>query len=115
MRYLARVPARRGHPSESMWHRARPQADRGKYLLVRGGHAYFGRHFVRSVLGARTHPCACVDKDRALSCLRQTMAERPGEYEAMLECDKDWEGARGGFFVLMPDMDEMAPASALDA
>ena len=29
--------------------------------------------------------------------------------------DKDWEGARGGFFVLMSNMDEMAPASALDA
>ena len=39
----------------------------------------------------------------------------PGEYEAMLERDKDWEGARGGLLVPMPDMDEMAPASALDA
>ena len=29
--------------------------------------------------------------------------------------DKDWEGARGGFFVPMPDTGEMAPASALDA
>ena len=115
MRYLARMPARRGYPFKSMWHRARPQADRGKYLFVRGGHAYFGRHFVRSVLGARTHLYVYVDKDRALSCLRQTMAERPGEYEAMPGRDKDWEGARGGFFVPMPDMDEMAPASALDA
>ena len=43
------------------------------------------------------------------------MAERPGEYEAMPGRDKDWEGARGGFFVLMSNMDEMAPASALDA
>ena len=115
MRYLARMPARRGYPFKSMWHRVKPQVNRGKYLFVRGGHAYFGRHFVRSVLGARTHPCVYVDKDRALSCLRQTMAERPGEYEAMLERDKDWEGARGGFFVLMSNMDEMAPASALDA
>ena len=66
-----------------MWHRARPQADRGKYLFVGGGHAYFGRHFVRGVLGARTHLYVYVDKDRALSCLRQTMAERPGERGAM--------------------------------
>ena len=29
--------------------------------------------------------------------------------------NRDWEGARGGFFVPMPDMDEIAPASALDA
>ena len=115
MRYLARMPARRGYPFKSMWHRVKPQVNRGKYLFVRGGHAYFGRHFVRSVLGARTHLYVYVDKDRALSCLRQTMAERPGEYEAMLERDKDWEGARGGFFVLMSNMDEMAPASALDA
>ncbi len=115
MRYLARMPARRGYPFKSMWHRARPQADRGKRLFVRGGHAYFGRHFVRGVLGARTHPRARVDRDRALSCLRQTRDGRPGEREAMLGRDKDWEGARGGFFVLMSNMDEMAPASALDA
>ena len=115
MRYLARMPARRGHPFKSMWHRARPQVNGGKRLFVRGGHAYFGRHFVRSVLGARTHLYVYVDKDRALSCLRQTRDGRPGEYEAMPGRDKDWEGARGGFFVLMSNMDEMAPASALDA
>ena len=84
MRHLARMPARRGHPPEGTWHRARPRADRGKRLLAGGGHAYFGRHFARGVLGARTHPCACVDKDRALSCLRQTRDGRPGEREAML-------------------------------
>ena len=33
----------------------------------------------------------------------------------MSERDKDWEGARDGFFVPMPDTGEMAPASALDA
>lgn len=114
-RHLARMPARRGHPPESMWHRARPRADRGKYLFVRGGHAYFGRHFVHGVLGARTHPYACVDKDRAPSRLRQARDGRPGEREAMPGRDKDWEGARGGFFVPMPDTGEMAPASALDA
>ena len=43
------------------------------------------------------------------------MAERPGEYEAMPGRDKDWEGARGGLLVPMPDTGEMAPASALDA
>ena len=84
MRHLARMPARRGHPPEGTWHRARPRADRGKRLLAGGGHAYFGRHFACGVLGARTHPCACVDKDRALSCLRQTRDGRPGEREAML-------------------------------
>lgn len=113
--HLARMPARRGYPFKSMWHRARPRADRGKRLLAGGGHAHLGRHLVRSVLGARTHPCARVDKDRALSCLRQTRDGRPGEREAMPGRDKDWEGARGGFFVPMPDTGEMAPASALDA
>ena len=98
-RHLARMPARRGHPFKSMWHRARPRADRGKRLLAGGGHAHLGRHLARGVLGARTHPCACVGKDRALSCLRQTRDGRPGEYEAMPGRDKDWEGARGGFFV----------------
>ena len=29
--------------------------------------------------------------------------------------DKDWEGARGGLLVPMPDTGEMAPVSALDA
>ena len=115
MRYLARMPARRGYPFKSMWHRARPRADRGKYLFVRGGHAYFGRHFVRGVLGARTHLYVYVDKDRALSCLRQARDGRPGEREAMPGRDKDWEGARGGLLVPMPDTGETAPASALDA
>ena len=115
MRHLARMPARRGHPPESMWHRARPQADRGKRLLAGGGRAHLGRHLARGVLGARTHPYACVDRDRAPSRLRQARDGRPGEREAMPGRDKDWEGARGGFFVPMPDTGEMAPASALDA
>ena len=109
-RHLARMPARRGHPPEGTWHRARPQADRGKRLVAGGGHAYFGCHFACGVLGARTHPCACVDKDRAPSRLRQTKDGRPGEREAMPGRDKDWEGARGGPFVPMPDTGETAPA-----
>ncbi len=114
-RHLARMPARRGYPFKGTWHRARPQADRGKRLVAGGGHAYFGCHFACGVLGARTHPCACVDKDRAPSRLRQTRDGRPGEREAMPGRDKDWEGARGGPFVPMPDTGETAPASALDA
>ena len=115
MRYLARMPARRGYPPEGTWHRARPQADRGKRLLAGGGHAHLGRHLARGVLGARTHPRARAGRGRAPSRLRQARDGRPGEREAMPGRDKDWEGARGGFFVPMPDMDEMAPASALDA
>ena len=114
-RHLARMPARRGHPPEGTWHRARPRADRGKRLLAGGGHAHLGRHLARGVLGARTHPCARADRDRAPSRLRQARDGRPGEREAMPGRDKDWEGARGGFFVPMPDTGEMAPASALDA
>ena len=114
-RHLARMPARRGHPPEGTWHRARPRADRGKRLLAGGGHAHLGRHLARGALGARTHPHACVGRDRAPSRLRQTKDGRPGEREAMPGRDKDWEGARGGFFVPMPDTGEMAPASALDA
>ena len=115
MRYLARMPARRGYPYKTMWHDVKAQVNRGKYAFVRGGHAYFGRHFVRVVQGAESHLYVYVDKENALSCLRQTMTERPEEYEAMLERDKDWEQVRGGFFVLISNMDEMAPAEALDA
>lgn len=114
MRYLARMPARRGYPFKTMWHRIKPQVNRGKYLFARGGHAYFGRHFVEDVFGTPTHLYVYVDKENALSCLRQTMSERPDEYEAMLERDKDWEGVRGGFFVLCSNM-EMGAREALDA
>ena len=115
MRYLARMPARRGYPFKTMWHDVKSQVNRGKYAFVRGGHAYFGRHFVREVQGTESHLYVYVDKENALSCLRQTMTDRPEEYEAMLERDKDWEQARGGFFVLISNMDEMTPAGALDA
>ena len=94
-RHLARTPARRGHPPEGTWHRARPRADRGKRLLAGGGHTHLGRHLARGVLGARTHPCARADRDRAPSRLRQARDGRPGEREAMPGRDKDWEGARG--------------------
>ena len=109
-RHLARMPARRGHPPEGTWHRARPRADRGKRLLAGGGHTHLGRHLARGVLGARTHPCARADRDRAPSRLRQARDGRPGEREAMPGRDKDWEGARGGLLVPMPDTGETAPA-----
>ena len=115
MRYLARMPARRGYPFRTLWHEARGQTDRGKYAFVRAGHTYFGRHFTREVQGKDCHLYVFVDKDNALSCLRKTMSERPEEYDAMLERDKDWEQVRGGYFVLVSNMEEMSPARALDA
>ena len=115
MRYLARMPARRGYPFKTMWHRVKAQVNRGKYSFVRGGHTYFGRHFVEDVFGVPTHLYVYVDRDNALSCLHQTMSERPDEYEAMPGRDKDWEQVRGGFFVLVSNMVEMSPAEALDA
>lgn len=115
MRYLARMPARRGYPFKTLWHEVKGQVNRGKYAFVRAGHTYFGRHFEREVQGAACHLYVFVDKDNALSCLRQTMSERPEEYGAMLERDKDWEQVRGGYFVLISNMEEMTPKQALDA
>ncbi len=98
-----------------MWHKVKSQVDRGKYAFARYGHTYFGRHFVEDVFGVPTHLYVYVDRDDALSCLHQTMGDRPDEYEGMLERDRDWEQVRGGFFALVSNMGEMAPAEALDA
>jgi hypothetical protein len=114
MRYLARMPGKRGYPTaRSLWARTRSQADRGKYQIVHGGHTYFGRHFAQDVFGAGTHLYVYVDKDNALNHLHDLLAEDREAYDAMPGRDKDWEGVRGGFFVLISNM-EMTAQEALD-
>ena len=114
MRYLARMPAKRGYPTrKSLWAKVKAQVGRGKYQMARNGHTYFGRRFEQEVFGVPTHLYVYVDKDNALDHLHKVLSESPDEYGAMLERDKDWEGARGGFFVLISNM-EMTAAEALD-
>ncbi|MGN0991409.1 MAG: transposase [Candidatus Ventricola sp.] len=113
MHYLVRMPARRGYPYKSLYHRVKGQLNRGKYAIARGSHTYFGRHFAEEVLGQEVHCYVYVDKENALARLNQTLSSDPEGYAAMLERDKDWEAVRGGYFVLMSDR-EMTAAEALD-
>lgn len=114
MRYLAKMPARRGYPFKTMYHKVKGQLGRGKYAFARAGHSYFGRAFREELFGAEAWMYVFVDRDNALSRLHQTLSERPEDYAGMKERDKDWEGVRGGFFVLVSNMEMTAP-EALDA
>ena len=115
MRYLARMPAKRGYPTrKSLYAKVKQQLNRGKHALVHNGHTYFGRRFEQEVFGTESRLYVYVDKDNALSHLHQVLTEDPDAYEALLVRDKDWEGVRGGFFVLISNREPMTPKEALD-
>ena len=110
---VVRMPARRGYPFRTLWCDLKGQMGRGKYAFARAGHAYFGKRADRDVQGFPEHLYVYVDKNNAASALRDTLAERPEEYEAMLARDKDFEQVRGGYFVLVSNIED-TPAGMLD-
>ena len=110
---VVRMPARRGYPYRTLWCDLKGQMGRGKYAFARAGHAYFGKRADRDVQGFPEHLYVYVDKNNAASALRDTLAERPEEYEAMLARDKDFEQVRGGYFVLVSNIED-TPAGMLD-
>lgn len=98
---IDRMPARKGFPFKTLYHEFRSSLDKGKYRFVRGGHVYFGKRKEIELFGEKIFAYVYVDKHNALQTERNYMLDRPEEYAALKDKEKDWMSIRFGYFVLL--------------
>lgn len=110
---VVRMPARRGYPFKTLYHRCRGLMANGKYDFIRGRHAYFGVRRRVKIFDTEVYAYVYVDYDNALRGYRRYMAEHPKEFEALTDEDKTWYRYREGFFVLLSSIPE-EPSAMLD-
>lgn len=111
--YLARMPAKKGFPFREIYNAQKSKFGRGKYMLMRGAHTYFGCGCRAKVFGKDVWVNTYVDKENATECLHQFMSKNPEQYATMRDKDKDFLSVSGGLFMLMSNY-TISPSEALD-
>ena len=110
---IARMPDRHGYGVRTLFNKYRSQFSNGKYHFVREDHTYFGKKHLHELFGHRVYAYVYVDSENADSVFRDYMAENREEYESMSMGEKNWVRYRGGFFILISNLDR-SPAEILD-
>lgn len=111
--FTGRVPARKGFPFRTLYHRCGGSIHQAKYFFDRNGHTYFGRRFEDVLFGKRVYLYVYIDRDRALSLGRSYRQNNRDEYEAMSDKEKNWLEVKNGYFVLVSNIDS-TPAETLE-
>lgn len=111
--FTGRMPARKGFPFRTLYHRCGGSIHQAKYFLDRNGHTYFGRRFEDVLFGKRVYLYVYIDRDRALSLGRSYRQNNRDEYEAMSDKEKNWLEVKNGYFVLVSNIDS-TPAETLE-
>ena len=109
---IGRMPARKGFPYKTLYHRCKSMFGRGKYEFLRNQHNYFGYRKDITVFKQPEYAYVYVDRENALNGLRKFMEENEEEYEQMLDRDKDWYCVKFGYFVLISNR-KMEPKEML--
>ncbi|MDD2296960.1 MAG: transposase [Sphaerochaetaceae bacterium] len=108
-----RMPAKRGYPHKTLYHKCKKLMGNAKYEFIRQGHTYFGKHIEIEVFGFNMHAYVYVDKDNALEGSRNYRLRHEEEYEGMTDKEKNWTSVRFGFFILL-STEKKAPDEKLD-
>ena len=111
--FTGRMPARKGFPFRTLYHRCGGSIHQAKYFFDRNGHTYFGRRFEDVLFGKRVYLYVYIDRDRALSLGRSYRQNNRDEYEAMSDKEKNWMEVKNGYFVLVSNIDS-TPAETLE-
>ena len=111
--FTGRMPARKGFPFRTLYHRCGGSIHQAKYFFDRNGHTYFGRRFEDVLFGKRVYLYVYIDRDRALSLGRSYRQNNRDEYEAMSDKEKNWLEVKNGYFVLVSNIDS-TPAETLE-
>ena len=111
--FTGRMPARKGFPFRTLYHRCGGSVHQAKYFFDRNGHTYFGRRFEDVLFGKRVYLYVYIDRDRALSLGRSYRQNNRDEYEAMSDKEKNWLEVKNGYFVLVSNIDS-TPAETLE-
>ena len=107
------MPAKRGYPYKTLYHKYKSLLSNAKYEFIRGGHTYFGYRASVLIFEIPMNAYIYVDKDNALERARTWRMEHEEEYEALNDEEKNWHSVRYGFFILL-STEEKEPKQILD-
>ena len=110
---IARMPDRHGYGVKTIFAKYRSQFSNGKYHFVRENHTYFGKKHLHEVFGHEVFAYVYLDNENADAAFRDYMSENKEEYDKMGMGEKNWVRYRGGFFILISNLDK-TPAEILD-
>ena len=111
--FTGRMPARKGFPFKTLYHRCGQSIHQAKYSFDRNGHTYFGRRFEEKLFEKNVYLYVYIDRDRALSLGRSYRQNNRDEYEKLSDKEKNWMDVKNGYFVLISNIDS-TPQETLD-
>lgn len=103
--FIGRMPAKKGFPFKELYHDVKNLIGKGKYSFVRNNHVYFGHKKEIELFGQKLYAHIYVDHPNALKGFKDYIAKHDDEFEKMANKDKDWIMVKGGFFILLSNID----------
>ena len=110
---IARMPAKKGYGHEGLFSDTHRLFSNAKYGFVRQDHTYFGVRKEVTIFGKREYAYVYVDHENASAHYRDYLYRHADEYEVMNMKEKNHVRYRGGFFVLVSNVDT-TPERLLD-
>jgi hypothetical protein len=110
---IARMPAKKGYGHEGLFSDTHRLFSNAKYGFVRQDHTYFGVRKEVTIFGKREYAYVYVDHENASAHYRDYLYRHADEYEGMSMKEKNHVRYRGGFFVLVSNVDT-TPERLLD-
>lgn len=102
---IARMPAKKGYGFEELFKGSLNLFQNAKYGFVRQDHTYFGIRREVEIFGKREYAYVYMDTENASSFFKGFLKDHADEYGEMTMKDKNWTRYRGGFFVLVSNID----------
>jgi len=110
---IARMPAKNGYGFEELFRKTHNLFSNAKYGFVRQGHTYFGIRREVRIFDEPEYAYVYVDHENASSFYKDYLFRHADAYEAMNMKEKNRIRYKGGFFVIVSNIDT-TPEKLLD-
>ena len=110
---IARMPAKKGYGFDELFDKTHNLFSNAKYGFVRQGHSYFGIRRKVTLFGKEEYAYVYVDDENASSYYKDFLYSHAEDYGKMSMKEKNRVRYRGGFFVLVSNIDT-SPDRLLD-
>lgn len=110
---IARMPAKNGYDFDGLFQKTHNLFSNAKYGFVRQGHTYFGIKKEVTIFGKQEYAYVYMDNENASSFYKDYLLKHADKYESMNMREKNRIRYKGGFFVLVSNIDT-SPEKLLD-
>lgn len=98
---IVKMPARKGYPYKELYYKKKDQFSKGKYMFLYENHTYYGDVEEIDLFDRKVNAYIYVDKENALSGLKEYMSENEEEFKDLKVKDKDFKTIQNGYFILL--------------